>query len=741
MSVIERLRRLPPESLITGAMVAAAVVFTLLQLQPRLLVADTLPAGGDMGAHVWGPAFLRDYLLSEGRLSGWAPDWYAGFPAYHFYMVLPSLAIVALDYLLPYGIAFKLVTVSGLLALPVAAWALGRLARLPFPGPGLLAIGAVGFIFDRSFTIYGGNAASTLAGEFAFSISLVLAVLFLGLVLRGLETGRLRVAAAVTLALCALCHIIPAIFAVGGAVLALALRGDRSRLRWIATIGVVGGLLTSFWTVPFVLRRAYLNDMGWEKLTTYWESLVPGRLGASISRAFGGEATASIAGDLTWVALLAAVGVGTSIIFRRRLGMYLGVLSVVLAVAFVLAPQGRLWNARLLPFWYLCLYFLAAIAVAELANSAAVLFSKRANEPSRALLRGMPVAAGLIALVAVGLPLRSLPFGSEAPDGTYSWFGLSTADRNFVPGWAEWNYSGYEGKDAYPEFRALMDTMDVVGEREGCGRAMWEYSSELDRFGTPMAPMLLPYFTDGCIGSMEGLFFEASATTPYHFLNQAELSAAPSSAQRDLPYGTLDVERGVEHLQLLGVRYYMAFSPEAVAQAEASPELTQLASVDDWRIYEVADSALVEPLEAQPVVLEGVAKGGEEWLDVAVDWYMDPEGQDVFLAAAGPSSWGRMPAGSDPQPEPAPPVTVRDIQAGTDSISFSVDRPGTPVLVKTSYFPNWQASGADGPWRVAPNLMVVVPTATEVQLTYGTTPIDWMGWALTLLGVAGLAML
>ena len=67
-----------------------------------------------------------------------------------------------------------------------------------------------------------------------------------------------------------------------------------------------------------------------------------------------------------------------------------------------------------------------------------------------------------------------------------------------------------------------------------------------------MALMLLPYWTDGCIGSMEGLYFESSATTPYHFLNQSELSAVPSRAQRDLPYGALDVARGVEHLQLHG---------------------------------------------------------------------------------------------------------------------------------------------------------------------------------------------
>ncbi|MGI9119149.1 MAG: hypothetical protein ACR2G7_03295, partial [Acidimicrobiales bacterium] len=157
MALMDRLRRCSPQSLITAALIAVAVVFTLIQLQPGLLLTNTTPSGGDMGAHVWGPAFLRDHLLTKGRLSGWSPDWYAGFPAYQFYMVVPSLAIVALDLVLPYTIAFKLITVSGLLALPVAAWALGRLARLPFPGPALLAVATVPFIFDRSFSIYGGN--------------------------------------------------------------------------------------------------------------------------------------------------------------------------------------------------------------------------------------------------------------------------------------------------------------------------------------------------------------------------------------------------------------------------------------------------------------------------------------------------------------------------------------------------------------------------------------------------------
>ena len=51
------------------------------------------------------------------------------------------------------------------------------------------------------------------------------------------------------------------------------------------------------------------------------------------------------------------------------------------------------------------------------------------------------------------------------------------------------------------------------------------YIHPFGAYGTPMALMLLPFWTDGCIGSMEGLYFEASGTTPYHFLTTSAMSA------------------------------------------------------------------------------------------------------------------------------------------------------------------------------------------------------------------------
>jgi hypothetical protein len=55
--------------------------------------------------------------------------------------------------------------------------------------------------------------------------------------------------------------------------------------------------------------------------------------------------------------------------------------------------------------------------------------------------------------------------------------------------------------------------------------------------------------------------------------------------------------------------------------------------------------------------------------------------------------------------------------------------------VKVSYFPNWTAHGAEGPYRIAPNLMVVVPTSNDVSLTFERSGSDLFFYALTGIGI------
>ena len=87
-----------------------------------------------------------------------------------------------------------------------------------------------------------------------------------------------------------------------------------------------------------------------------------------------------------------------------------------------------------------------------------------------------------------------------------------------------------------------------------------------------------------------------------------------------------------------------------------------------------------------------------------------------------------------------PAVTVSNVDLGEQDLSFDVSEPGVPVLVKVSYFPNWEVRGADGPYRIAPNLMVVVPTSTHVELAYARSSLDLFAYLLTAIGIGLLVL-
>jgi hypothetical protein len=758
--------------------IVGVMVVVLAQMHPNLLFLNTTTAGGDTGAHVALPAYLESHLLTHGQVTGWDPGWYDGFPLYTFYFPLPGLLTVVLNGLVTYDIAFKLVTVAGSLLLPLCAWAFGRLAGLRDPGPGCLAAATLAFLFEPSFSIYGGNLLSTLAGEFSFSLSLSISLLFLGVVAAGLRTGRHRALAAALLAATLLCHLIPAIFAVVGAVVWLVLDADLTRslssglraaaarrrwlrrLVWSAVAGILGLGLTAWWLLPFTTEQAYTTNMGYTKVFGYPHLLFPG--------------------SARWVLAADIVGLVAMVARKNRVALFLVVMGAVSAVAMIVDPASKLYNVRFLPLWFLCMYLLAGYALAELVAFVARWWRRRrlnvwarsvrarlGSEDELAWAPGMrvtrfrrpvpvAVAAGavvgpLIALAAVCLavvPPLVLPATTMAKVGV-------TVGADQPSAWAAWNYSGYERKPDYPEFHAVIQMMASVGATHGCGRAMWEYDPSLNRFGTTESLMLLPYFTDGCIDSMEGLLFESASTTPFHFINQNELSPNPSNAVVGLPYGGLDVPLGISHLQQLGVQYLLASSATVENAAAGDPNATLVGTSGPWstnyngqpldttwKVYRIADTSLVVPLANRPVVWKGVGAAQSSWLAPAVDWYDHPSRWNVVPAADGPSSWTRVPVGATTVAAVHEPVTtVSNVRQTDEGISFHVDRVGTPVEVRISYFPNWHVTGAQGPWRVAPNLMVVVPTGHDVTLTYGSVPADYVGQLITVVSLVAVIIL
>ncbi len=744
------------ELAVGAAVIAACCLFVFLELQPALIFRNTTPNGGDTGAHVWWPAFFSDTIFPSWRLSGWAPDWYAGFPAGHFYFPLPVLLIWFVDLVLPYNVAFKLVAAAGPIMLPGAAYAFARGIRARWPAPPLFAVAAVVFLFDLKYQNFGGNLTSTLQGEFSFSMGIAFGLFFLAAYARALRNRKGFALAAALLAATLLCHVIVAVLVVVGAIVVwLGSKPLRTFLPAVS-IAVVGGLLTAVWSLPLVGRLAYTTDMGWQKVTAYVQHLFPS--------------------DIIWVVALAGIGAVTGLVLVRRASLLLLALTVAFGLLFVVAPEGRLWNARVLPFYYVFLFLLAAQGGAEVARAAgrgaAKVWARVAGPLGEADLETAPVEDDATLLPSRGETTRpaapepeSRSVAESEPSVTLRWGAATTlavlavvaglvwahVDRGYLDDWARWNSSGYEARTAYPEYAEIIETMNGLEP----GRAVWERAEGLNNYGTDLALELLPYFTDGRIASMEGLYFESSATTPYHFLMVAKLGSEPSNPVRfdddsGITYSTIDsFDEGVRQLQAFGVRYLMLTSDAAQERADANPNLELVAEVGDrdgappdgWRIYEVADSELVEPLRYEPVVLDDV--DAKAWLEPSARWWEDPAAIDRPLAAGGPETWARASA-DDATNVPfseLPPVEVTDIETDRDEIRFHVSEPGVPVVVKISYFPGWSAEGAEGPWRLTPNLMVVVPTAETVTLSYGATALDYAGLALTGVGFVGLGLL
>ena len=279
---------------ITVVTIASVIVVTLSQLHPSLLFTNTTTTGGDTGAHIAMPKFLETPVQPR-PLTGWDPGWYDGFPFYTFYFTIPDLFIAVGGWIIPYDVAFKLGTCSGSVLLPVV-----RLGVRPAssgcgaPIPACWRRPPCRSSSTTPSPSTGGTSSPPWPGSTPTPSAVARRALPRAVRLRR-SRGRYRGLGWSALAGAVLSHIVPALYALGGAViltvvellparwgsatLRLRWRGDRAwrpgrTLWWAGSTSAIGLLLPGWWLVPFGLEHAYSTPMGYRT----------SRLGASSSR-------------------------------------------------------------------------------------------------------------------------------------------------------------------------------------------------------------------------------------------------------------------------------------------------------------------------------------------------------------------------------------------------------------------------------------------------------------------------
>lgn len=707
-------------------------VFVFVNLRPDLIFADTRPITGDIVVHNGLVGAVTRHLWDHGLFSGWSMQWSAGFPLYRFYISLPALLVALFDVVLPAAVALKLVTALSLVAVPIACWALARWMGLAPLTQALFAVASLVALFDSSQNNAGGNIGSTVLGEFPYEWGMVCALLAIGLFASGVRGPRRWAIAGLLLAVTALCHPIAAIVVSVGLVCQVAVR-PRSEWRAaavsVAASGLVAALVAAYWYIPFVWYGNAAISGDFTKRVNYRTFLFP---------------------YSWWIELVIAVLVVAAVVGaiarreRTTLGLVLTTLACLLIVVFI--PQGPLYNMRFAPYWNLFRLLLAAVGVSTLAQLLAPLRS-RVGE----------LAVGVVTLLSITFVIAwnqaTLPFEHRTISSqgdwnlTYSSKWIVGPERRLTVSqqWQAVTFAGMERGPNYGEWEELIRTLRSTSSTEGCGRLAYEFSPG-GWYGSRYDMQLIPSETDGCVSVVNGLV-TGSPVSNLQFVAETSWSIQGERYIGGLPYEAgPDLDVAVRYLRELGADYFVAYSPDIVSVASKTEGLSVIRSFGRWTLYRVEGTQLVEPLAAQPIVDSSI-DAKKPWADASMQWFIAARPELRRFSPDGPSSWQRDSWKNAEAPlldgaAGDASVKVTDVQLGEDSVRFHIDKVGVPVMVRVSWYPTWQVEGADGPWRVAPNWMVVVPTDNDVVLRSEAGGMETFSSVLTVIGllsIVGLA--
>lgn len=660
--------------------VSAALVANTLGV--AFLNSANWPTGGDSASHLLYAWLYSESMLSAGNVLPWMPEVFGGLPFLSYYFPLPFIIIAVLSKPIGVAAAFKWGAFLAAMLLPGAVYvASRRWLGLSWVAALFGALGALAFLLHEQNSIWGGNLLSTLAGEFAYSYGVCLAVITLIAWLRAVQTGRGWIVAALLEAATGFCHGFPLLL-VGFSTVFLLFEGVSFwRTFWMLARGhVLAFCLLGGWLWPMLEMHGLTipNDAAFP--LAGWRDLLPATLWPVAGAGLAGLA----------LQLVPAIR-------RRWTRLQLGALryfasSAGLAVlGFLGGDQLGLADIRFFPLVWL----LAAIVCGWLSGEALVALGE-AWQPKRK-----------VALVMLA---------TAATLGLLGWLGKEV---NKAPDWALWNHAGLDSK---PQWQNLTSLFPAMTGDLWSPRLVFEHDPDNHDLGSTRVLEALPMFLNHR-PVLEGLYMETALLGPAIYQLQSEISAQPSSPLVRFPSGSLDPEFAARHMNMLHADTLLLRSQKAKFAIEASGLFARIAEAPPFALYRVRgfDSRLADVVR-QPMRV----RPSQDWMQAAFAWFRT---RSLFNAY--------MPVYGDVALDQLVPVmatsAVRDVSLARHELVFETNAIGSAHLIKVAYHPRWQLQSKGQLALAGPGYMLVVPQEKEIRLVYGHTLVGKLGIAATLM--------
>ena len=691
----------------------------LIFLRIELVFSDLLPTGGDMGAHIVPTKFFVTELFNNFKLSGWSQDWFAGYPVYYFYFPLPPIITSLLNFLFPFSISFKTMVLISQVLLVVSIEMLMRKKSKVFSfygfGVGLL------YLLTESFTIFGGNLASSLAGQYSFTYSIAFGNLSIFYLVKSKYKYSMETAA-LLIGLSALSHLIP--FMIYLPIFAFYFLKSDSKIYKKISAFLFFLFIAIRFSISLFLNLEFTTNMTY---TPYTE----------LSDLVKSDVLPFVIGLVIYIFTSMSK---TSLKAISGFEIYLLAISIYL---FFYGPESALWNGRIVPFFNLgiiILFFnLLHVDIKNLTKKIQgkyplLLFILLTNSYFMYLYYskwGNTYSTTTISVILIVLFMFLISTHSENFLIYTTLVSLTFGTLSYLPHWLNWNFSGYESKNNWADITTLYEGLDTLEP----GRIMWEPNSGLNKYGTPMVLMTIPMFTNH--QSVEGLYFDSSITTPFHFLTVSGVAERPSNPVGGLTYINGEFDKGFRLMEELGVDYFIAYTSSIKDKANANENFNFLFSNEVFNVYSI-NTKKVELVEDNLYIFESpnfygrlrnavLREGSEQnFFEAAFNSFKDELNYKIIEnydeSFAEPSDKNTA-------------LLISDLNIQNELITFKTNKPNQLHLIKVSYFPNWKIKNGYGPFRISPSFMAVVPKDEFVEIRFESSNVEK---ALNLLSILTL---
>ena len=691
----------------------------LIFLRLELVFSDLLPTGGDMGAHIVPTKFFVTELFNNFKLSGWSQDWFAGYPVYYFYFPLPPIITSLLSFLFPFSISFKTMVLISQVLLVISIEMLMRNNSKEFSfygfGVGLL------YLLTESFTIFGGNLASSLAGQYSFTYSIAFANFSIFYLLKSNHRYSTEIAS-LLIGLSILSHLIP--FMIYLPIFAYYFLKSDAKINIKISAFLFFLFIAMRFSISLFINLEFTTNMTYTPYTQLSDLVKSDILPFAIG------------------AIIYVISSSSRTILKAVAGFELYLVSIAIFLFFY-GPESALWNGRIVPFFNLgiiILFFnLLHFDIKNLTKKIQgkyplIIFILFINSYLMYLYYSKwenTYSTTTISIILIILFMFLISINSKKFLIYTTLVSLAFGTLSYLPHWLNWNFSGYESKNNWSDITTLYEGLDTLEP----GRIMWEPNSDLNKYGTPMVLMTIPMFTDH--QSVEGLYFDSSITTPFHFLTVSGLAERPSNPVGGLTYINGEFDKGFRLMEELGVDYFIAYTASIKDKANGSENFNFLFSNEVFNVYSI-NTKKVELVEDNLHVFESpdfydrlknavLREGSEQsFFESAYKSFKDElnhkiiENYDESLAVRSESNADLL---------------ISDLNIQNELITFKTNKPNQLHLIKVSYFPNWKIKNGYGPFRISPSFMAVVPKDEFVEIRFESSNVEK---ALNLLSILTL---